>query len=285
VPAGSLGDLQHAAADSQGPARRAWQAQRANALAAEQGLAERVRFQVADALQQPFADASFDLVWSMESGEHMCAAGCPTGRMLTAATCWRPRAAYGRGCWVTSSHTRRWLPHSFTAVHAKAAVRAMVLHVSSFVSNCVARRPDKERFVGELARVCEPGGRIIIVTWCHRCAGQLRGAASDAPQHEQVKQGACLRACVVWYSTQLGWHASKTAHPRGCRITHRAHGTSWCSRAALRARNLRPGEAGLTADEQALLDRICEAYYLPAWCSEDDYRRICSAQGLQARPG
>jgi len=53
------------------------QAERANALAAEQGLAERVRFQVADALQQPFADASFDLIWSMESGEHMCAAGCP----------------------------------------------------------------------------------------------------------------------------------------------------------------------------------------------------------------
>ena len=31
-----------------------------------------------------------------------------------------------------------------------------------------AGRPDKERFVGELARVCAPGGRIIIVTWCHR---------------------------------------------------------------------------------------------------------------------
>lgn len=27
--------------------------------------------QVADALAQPFADASFDLIWSMESGEHM----------------------------------------------------------------------------------------------------------------------------------------------------------------------------------------------------------------------
>ncbi|KAK9845406.1 hypothetical protein WJX81_005726 [Elliptochloris bilobata] len=120
------------------------QAQRANALAAEQGLAERVSFQVADALQQPFGDASFDLVWSMESGEHM---------------------------------------------------------------------PDKEKFVGELARVCMPGGRIIIVTWCHR--------------------------------------------------------------------NLQPGESGLSADEQALLDRICEAYYLPAWCSVDDYCRIFEAQGLQ----
>ena len=75
------------------------QAARGNALAKEQGLGDKASFQVADALQQPFEDNSFDLVWSMESGEHM---------------------------------------------------------------------PDKARFVGELARVCMPGGRIIIVTWCHR---------------------------------------------------------------------------------------------------------------------
>ena len=37
----------------------------------EGGLADRASFQVADALQQPFADGSFDLVWSLESGEHM----------------------------------------------------------------------------------------------------------------------------------------------------------------------------------------------------------------------
>ena len=30
-----------------------------------------VKLQVADALEQPFADQSFDFVWSMESGEHM----------------------------------------------------------------------------------------------------------------------------------------------------------------------------------------------------------------------
>ncbi len=58
-----------------------------------------IHTQVADALQQPFDDNTFDLVWSLESGEHM---------------------------------------------------------------------PDKKQFVGELARVCAPGGRIIIVTWCHR---------------------------------------------------------------------------------------------------------------------
>ncbi|KDP39552.1 hypothetical protein JCGZ_02572 [Jatropha curcas] len=75
------------------------QVQRANSLAAAQGLADKVSFQVADALEQPFPDGQFDLVWSMESGEHM---------------------------------------------------------------------PDKKKFVSELARVAAPGGRIIIVTWCHR---------------------------------------------------------------------------------------------------------------------
>ena len=65
-----------------------------------------MQFQVADALDQPFPDGTFDLVWSLESGEHM---------------------------------------------------------------------PDKARFVGELARVSAPGGRLIIVTWCHRYNPCLSG--------------------------------------------------------------------------------------------------------------
>ena len=40
------------------------------------------------------------------------------------------------------------------------------------------------------------------------------------------------------------------------------------------------GEAGLTPDEQSLLDRICEAYYLPAWCSVADYEALCREAGL-----
>lgn len=75
------------------------QAARANALAAEQGLGARARFRVADALALPFKRRSFDLVWSLESGEHM---------------------------------------------------------------------PDKAAFVSELARVCRPGGKVVIVTWCTR---------------------------------------------------------------------------------------------------------------------
>ncbi|OUS44196.1 gamma-tocopherol methyltransferase [Ostreococcus tauri] len=119
------------------------QAARANALAIEQGVEDRANYRVADALNTPFEDASFDFVWSMESGEHM---------------------------------------------------------------------PDKKKFVDELARVCEPGGTILIVTWCHRV--------------------------------------------------------------------LKDGETELEAGEKILLDRICDAYYLPAWCSVADYESLAKDAGL-----
>ncbi|KAG4992363.1 hypothetical protein AAZX31_09G203400 [Glycine max] len=120
------------------------QAQRANSLAAAQGLADKVSFEVADALKQPFPDGKFDLVWSMESGEHM---------------------------------------------------------------------PDKAKFVGELARVAAPGGTIIIVTWCHRDLG--------------------------------------------------------------------PDEQSLLPWEQDLLKKICDSYYLPAWCSISDYVKLLESLSLQ----
>ncbi|KAM1196806.1 hypothetical protein ACFX2I_008485 [Malus domestica] len=101
-------------------------------------------FQVADALNQPFPDGEFDLVWSMESGEHM---------------------------------------------------------------------PDKAKFVNELVRVAAPGATIIIVTWCHRDLG-----------------------------------ASETT---------------------------------LKPDEKRLLDRICNSFYLPAWCSAADYLKLLESHSLK----
>ncbi|MED6183263.1 Tocopherol O-methyltransferase, chloroplastic [Stylosanthes scabra] len=120
------------------------QAQRANALAAAQGLANKASFQVADALDQPFPDGQFDLVWSMESGEHM---------------------------------------------------------------------PDKAKFVSELARVAAPGATIIIVTWCHRDLG--------------------------------------------------------------------PDEESLKPWEENHLKKICDAFYLPAWCSTADYVKLLQSLSLQ----
>ena len=46
-------------------------------------------------------------------------------------------------------------------------------------------------------------------------------------------------------------------------------------------RNLQPGESSLQENEQKLLDSICKAYYLPKWCSINDYQQLFEANGLQ----
>ncbi|MBD1888809.1 methyltransferase domain-containing protein [Coleofasciculus sp. FACHB-SPT9] len=76
------------------------QATRAKERAAIAGLSDRTSFQVADALNMPFADDSFDFVWSLESGEHMpnkqkFLQECyrvlkPGGTFLMATWCHRP---------------------------------------------------------------------------------------------------------------------------------------------------------------------------------------------------
>lgn len=127
---------------AQGVTLSPYQANRGNELAQEQGLSDKCSFQVADALDMPFSDNTFDLVWSLESGEHM---------------------------------------------------------------------PDKPQFVNELFRVAQPGGRIIIVTWTHR--------------------------------------------------------------------DLQEGETSLTRKEEKLLAAINRAYYLPKWCSGNDYIKLLTAKG------
>ena len=79
------------------------QATRATQRAQDANLTSRVQFQVADALEMPFPDDSFDFVWSMESGEHMpqkekFLAECyrvlkPGGTFLMATWCHRPITA------------------------------------------------------------------------------------------------------------------------------------------------------------------------------------------------
>ncbi|AFY74183.1 methyltransferase family protein [Synechococcus sp. PCC 7502] len=79
------------------------QANRAKARAKEFGLESRTDFQVADALSMPFASNSFDLIWSLESGEHMpdkskFLAEClrvlkPNGKLIFATWCHRETQA------------------------------------------------------------------------------------------------------------------------------------------------------------------------------------------------
>lgn len=76
------------------------QANRATERAKIAGLESNVNFLVADALNMPFPDNSFDLVWSLESGEHMpdkikFLQECyrvlkPGGTLILATWCHRP---------------------------------------------------------------------------------------------------------------------------------------------------------------------------------------------------
>ncbi|WP_013320171.1 methyltransferase domain-containing protein [Gloeothece verrucosa] len=101
------------------------QVSRATERAKEAGLETKVKFQVADALNMPFEDNTFDLVWSLESGEHM---------------------------------------------------------------------PDKTRFLQECYRVLQPGGTLIMATWCHRPTDGLAGdLTADEKKHlKKIYQVYCL---------------------------------------------------------------------------------------------
>jgi tocopherol O-methyltransferase len=50
---------------------------------------------------------------------------------------------------------------------------------------------------------------------------------------------------------------------------------TWCHR------NLDPSETSLKPDELSLLRRICDAYYLPDWCSPSDYVNIAKSLSLE----
>jgi tocopherol O-methyltransferase len=79
------------------------QANRAQERAAAAGLKDRATFQVANALDIPYEDNTFDMVWSLESGEHMpdktkFLQECyrvlkPGGQLIFATWCHRSTAA------------------------------------------------------------------------------------------------------------------------------------------------------------------------------------------------
>lgn len=72
------------------------------------------------------------------------------------------------------------------------------------------------------------------------------------------------------FSSQFVGELARVAAPGGTIII-----VTWCHR------DLHPSEQSLQPWEQNLLNRICDSYYLPAWCSTADYVTLLESLSLQ----
>ncbi len=68
--------------------------------------------------------------------------------------------------------------------------------------------PDKQQFVEELFRVTAPGGRIIVVTWCHRelTEGEMSLSAAELSLLDNINAAFYLPA---WYVLELAFEFYK----------------------------------------------------------------------------
>jgi tocopherol O-methyltransferase len=89
------------------------QANRAQARARVAGLSAKTDFQVANALEMPFADDRFDLVWSLESGEHM------PDKVKFLQECYRVLKPGGKLIFVTWCHRPTTVATPLTAEEQK----------------------------------------------------------------------------------------------------------------------------------------------------------------------
>jgi len=103
-----------------------FQVKRATELSVAQNLGNLCHFQTADALYMPFDDNSFDLVWSLESGEHMpdkekFISECvrvlkPGGKLIVATWCHRESPLNGAESKLLTRIYRAWALPFFISI-------------------------------------------------------------------------------------------------------------------------------------------------------------------------
>ncbi|CAN6246442.1 unnamed protein product [Urochloa humidicola] len=129
---------------------------------------------------------------------------------------------------------------------------------------------------------CGIGGssRYLAKKYGAQCKGiTLSPVQAERGNALAAAQGLSDQFDLVW-SMESGEHMpdkrkfvselARVAAPGGTIII-----VTWCHR------NLEPSEASLKPDELSLLKRICDAYYLPDWCSPSDYVSIAKSQSLE----
>lgn len=127
-----------------------FQIAKANDYTVAANLTSSLRYQVADAMNMPFDDDSFDL----------------------------SKLDYSSGATFVAGQISRCL--RLCSNFCTAACRAFRSKAWSMESG--EHMPNKESFMKELYRVTAPGGRILIVTWCHR---ELRPGEADITPKEK----------------------------------------------------------------------------------------------------
>ncbi|CAK7333727.1 unnamed protein product [Dovyalis caffra] len=164
------------------------QIQRANALAAAEGLADKVSFQVADALEQPFSDGQFDLVLSVECGEYI-----PDKRKVLLLPCTYTYCSFLR-------------------------LNCPFLVILGYISEVGLPVCSNWQFAAELARVTAPGGKIVILSFCHRDLGPSEESLQPWELKRLKKiydafqiQGYCSAADYVNFFESLSLQDIKTA--------------------------------------------------------------------------
>lgn len=87
---------------------------------------------------------------------------------------------------------------------------------------------------------------------------------------------ACIPECSLCCLTPSNWQfvseLARVTAPAGTIII-----VTWCHR------DLAPSEESLQPWEQELLKKICDAYYLPAWCSTADYVKLLQSLSLEVK--